>query len=69
MAASAAMSHTSVSGLVGVSANSRRVSGRMAACQAAGSVCETKLVCTPKRAKSVPNSRMVEPNMEREQIT
>ena len=67
--ASAAMSHRSVSGLVGVSANSRRVLGRMAACQAARSVCGTNVVCTPKRAMSVPMSRMVEPNMDCEQTT
>ncbi|MNH40702.1 hypothetical protein D3C79_1020580 [compost metagenome] len=55
--------------MVGVSANSRRVSGRIAAFQAATSVCDTKLVVTPKRAISVPMSLMVEPNMDCEQIT
>ena len=45
--ASAAMSHTSVSGLLGVSANSSRVAGRTAARHAPTSVCDTKLVSTP----------------------
>ena len=44
ISASAAMSQTSVSGLVGVSANSSRVVGVIAARHAAGSVCDTKLV-------------------------
>ena len=70
IAASATMSHTSVSGLVGVSANSRRVlPGRTAARHSAMSVCDTKLVSTPKRANSLPSSRRVEPNMEREHTT
>ena len=54
---------------MGVSANSKRVFGRIAACQAATSVCETKLVSTPRRAISVPSSLMVEPNMDCEQTT
>ena len=66
ISASAWMSHTSVRGLVGVSANSSRVLLRIAACQAAVSVCDTKVDSTPKRARSVPMSRMVEPNIERE---
>ncbi len=66
MSASARMSHTSVSGLVGVSANSSRVLGRTAACHCAASVCDTKLLSTPYLAKSL-TSLMVEPNIEREQ--
>ena len=67
--ASARMSHTSVSGLVGVSAKSRRVVGRIASRQAGRSVCDTKVDCTPKRARSDPISLIVEPNMEREHST
>ena len=69
MVASAAMSHTSVSGLVGVSANSSLVLGRMAAFHASKSVCGTKLDCTPNRAKSEPMSLMVEPNIDCEHTT
>ena len=64
--ASAAMSQTSVRGLVGVSTNSSRVLLWTAACQAPKSVWDTKVDDTPKRAKSVPISRIVEPNMDRE---
>ena len=69
MSASAAMSQTSVSGLVGVSANSSFVVGRSAARHSATSVCETKVVSTPNLANSLPNMPMVEPNTEREQTT
>ena len=69
MSASAWMSHTSVSGLVGVSANSKRVSGRIAACHALASVCGTKVDCTPKRANSLPIRFMVEPNIDCEHTT
>jgi hypothetical protein len=69
MRASARMSHTSVSGLVGVSANSSRVLGRIASRHCDRSVCDTKLVCTPKRPNSPCSSRMVAPNTLREQMT
>ena len=69
IAASSAMSHRSVSGLVGVSANSSWVLGRRAAFQALLSVCGTKLDSTPKRANSPPMSLMVEPNMDCEHTT
>jgi hypothetical protein len=69
MSASAAMSQTSVSGLVGVSANSSLVLGRTAARQASTSVCDTLVDSTPKRANSEPISFMVEPNIDCEQIT
>ena len=69
MAASAAMSHTSVSGLVGVSANSSFVFGLTAARHSATSVCETKVVSTPNLPNSLANRFSVEPNMERERIT
>ena len=69
IAESARMSHTSVSGLVGDSANSSFVFGLTAACQAATSVCETKVVSTPNLANSRPNSMTVEPNTLCEQIT
>ncbi len=36
----------------------------MAASQACTSVCETKVVSTPKRAISLPSSLSVEPNMD-----
>ena len=67
--ASAAMSHTSVSGLVGVSANSSLVLGRSAAVHSATSVCDTNVVCTPNLPNSRPIKAMVEPNIEREQMT
>jgi hypothetical protein len=67
--ASAWMSHTSVSGLVGVSAKSNFVFGRIARFHSATSVCETKLVSTPNLPNSLPNRFIVEPNTEREQIT
>src|SRR5690606_9766372 len=63
------MSHTSVSGLVGVSANSNLVLGRTAAFHALASVCETKVDSTPNLARSDPISLIVEPNIECEQIT
>ena len=63
------MSHTSVSGLVGVSANSSLVLGLTAAAQAAKSVCATKVDSTPNLAKSEPMSLMVEPNMDCEHTT
>ena len=63
------MSQTSVSGLVGVSANSSLVFGRSAAFHAATSVCDTKVVSTPNLANSRPISAIVEPNIDREQIT
>ena len=52
ISASARISQTSVKGLVGDSANSSRVAGRIAACHAPTSVCETKLVSMPNFAKS-----------------
>ena len=69
MSASARMSHTSVSGLVGVSANSKRVLGCTAACQAATSVCDTNVLCTPNLANSEPISLSVEPNTDCEHTT
>jgi hypothetical protein len=60
ISASARMSQTSVSGLVGVSANSSRVFGRIAARHSATSVCETKLVSMPNLPKSW-SSLIVEP--------
>ena len=69
MSASAAMSHTSVSGLVGVSANSSLVLGLIAARHSARSVCDTKLVSTPNLANSLANRLTVEPNTEREHTT
>jgi hypothetical protein len=68
MSASAAMSQTSVSGLLGVSANNSRVLGRTARRHSSMSVCDTKLVSMPNLAKSW-NSLMVEPNTEREHTT
>ena len=68
MSASAAMSQTSVSGLLGVSANSSRVLGRMAARHSPASVCETKVVSMPNLAKSW-NSLIVEPNTPCEHTT
>ena len=62
------MSQTSVSGLLGVSANSSFVLGRIAARHCAASVCETKLVSTPNLPKSW-NSLIVEPNTLCEQTT
>ena len=67
--ASAAMSQTSVSGLLGVSASSSRVVGRSAARHSSASVCDTKLVSTPKRASSPPSSLIVEPKTLREHTT
>ena len=68
ISASAAMSHTSVSGLVGDSANSSLVFGRTASRHCATSVCDTKVDCRPNLAKSL-SSRIVEPNTLCEQIT
>ena len=67
--ASAAMSQTSVSGLVGVSANSSLVVGRNAAFHSAMSVCDTNVVSTPNLPNSRPISVSVEPNIEREHTT
>ena len=69
MSARAAMSQTSVSGLVGDSAISRRVLGRIAARHSSTSVCETKLDSTPNLPISLCSRRMVEPNTLREQTT
>ena len=69
ISASAAMSHTSVNGLVGVSANNSLVWGVTAARHSSRLVCATKLVVTPNLANSLPMSLMVEPNMECEQTT
>ena len=69
MSASARMSHTSVSGLVGVSANSSFVFGRSAALHCATSVWLTKLDSTPNLPNSPCSSLMVEPNTLCEQIT
>ena len=63
------MSQTSVSGLVGDSANSSFVFGRIAARHWPTSVCETKVVSTPNLANSRPNSMTVEPNTLCEQTT
>ena len=68
MSASAWMSHTSVKGLVGVSAISSLVLGRMALFHSVTSVCETKVVSMPKRAISLPSSLMMLPKTEREQM-
>ena len=68
MSASARMSQTSVSGLVGLSANSSLVLGCTAAFHAATSVCGTKVVCTPNLPKSW-NSLMVEPKVLCEHTT
>ncbi len=67
--ANAAMSHTSVNGLVGVSANNSRVLGCTASRQACTSVCGTKVVATPNLANSVPMSFKVEPNTDCEHTT
>ena len=45
------------------------MAGRTAARHAAASVCDTKLVSTPKRPSSAASSLMVEPNTLCEQIT
>ena len=63
------MSHTSVRGLVGVSANSSLVLGLTAAFHCAMSVCETKVHSTPNLAISLPNRRIVVPKTDCEQIT
>ena len=69
MSARAAISHTSVNGLVGVSANNILVLLLMAACHADKSVCGTTVDSTPKRANSVPINLIVEPNMDCEMTT
>ena len=69
MSARAWMSHTSVSGLVGVSANSSLVVGRTAAFHSATSVWLTKVVSTPNLPNSPCSSLMVEPKTLREQMT
>jgi hypothetical protein len=69
MSAKAAMSHTSVKGLVGVSANKILVLGRIAACHSAKLVCDTTVDSTPNRANSEPMSLRVEPNMDCEYTT
>ena len=63
------MSHTSVSGLVGDSANSSLVLGVTGGPPLPRSVCETKVVLTPNLANSRPNSMIVEPNTLCEQTT
>ena len=63
------MSHTSVKGLVGVSANNSFVFGRIADFHSARSVCDTKVLCTPNLPNSDPISFSVEPNTEREHTT
>ena len=63
------ISHTSVSGLVGVSTKSKRVLGRSASRQAPRSVWGTKVDCTPNFARSEPMSLIVEPNMDWEHNT
>src|SRR5688572_11313752 len=67
--ASAAMSHTSVSGLVGDSANSSLVLVWIASRHCATSVCDTNVVSTPNLANSPPSSLIVDPNTLCEQIT
>ena len=69
MSASARMSQTSVNGLVGVSANSRRVLGRTAAFHCATSVCDTNVLCTPNLPNSLAINLIVEPNIECEHTT
>ncbi len=66
MSASAATSQTSVSGLVGVSANSSFVLGCSALFHSARSVCDTKVVWMPNLPNSPCSSLIVEPNTERE---
>ena len=63
------MSQTSVSGLVGDSANSSFVLDLSARRHSATLVCETKLVSTPNFANSRPSSMIVAPNTLCEQIT
>ena len=67
--ASARMSQTSVSGLVGVSAKNKRVLGLTASRHSPRSVCETNVVSTPNLPNSLANRLIVEPNTEREQMT
>ena len=67
--ASAAISATSVNGFEGVSRNSRRVSGRMAVSQADRSSCATKVVSIPNLLRKLLNSRVVLPNILREETT
>ena len=63
------MSHTSVSGFVGDSANNSFVFGLTARRHSSGSVCDTNVVSMPNFANSRPNSMMVDPNTLREQMT
>ena len=63
MAAIAAMSEISVSGLDGVSRKNSLVFGRAAACHCAGSVAETKVVSTPNFLNTLLNMFTVEPKM------
>ena len=62
MSARARMSHTSVSGLLGVSANSSLVLGCTASRHCCTSVCDTKVTCTPNLPNWFCSSEMVEPN-------
>src|SRR3989344_2681569 len=62
ISASAAMSQTSVSGLLGVSAKKSLVLGLTAERQAPTSVCDTKVVSTPNLPNWACSSVMVEPN-------
>ena len=62
MPTSAAMSAISVSGFDGVSRKNSFVSGSIAVCQAATSVCATKVVRMPKRGMMVPSNCCVAPN-------
>ena len=69
MSANARMSQTSVSGLVGDSANSSFVFGLTARRHSFTSVCETKVDSTPNFAKSPLSKRIVVPKTLCEQIT
>jgi hypothetical protein len=62
IAVNARISAISVSGLDGVSRKNSFVSGRIAASQAAGSVCGTKVVVMPVRARMFENNCTVAPN-------
>ena len=63
------MSAISVSGFDGVSRNSMRVAGRIAASQAAVSVRGTKVVSIPNLASQVENNMVVVPKMLCEETT
>jgi hypothetical protein len=67
-AASASRSTSSISGFEGVSANSRRVRGRIAALHAAGSEPRTNVASMPKRSR-LPNNWIVAPNTLALQMT